>query len=78
MAKSTTPRPPSARKPRIAKAPVSTAKVVSITSSPLDPTMVAARAYELFLESGSVHGYDIEHWLQADRELRNGRLTSAA
>ena len=46
--------------------------------APLDPAMVAVRAYEIFLEKGSVHGYDIEHWLQAERELLNGRLTSAA
>jgi hypothetical protein len=46
--------------------------------APLDPAMVAVRAYEIFLENGSVHGYDLEHWLQAERELLNGRLTSAA
>ena len=78
MAKNTTPRPPSPRKARVAKAPASSAQVIPITSSPLDPAMVAVRAYELFLESGSVHGYDVEHWLQAERELSNGRLTSAA
>ena len=82
MAKSTPPRPTGARKPRAPKPPVSTAtstaRIVSITPAPLDPTMVAVRAYEIFLEKGSVHGYDIEHWLQAERELLNGRLTSAA
>ena len=78
MAKSTSPRPASPRKPRVAKAAVSTAKIVSIAPTPLDPAMVAQRAYEIFLESGSVHGYDIEHWLRAERELMAGRLTSAA
>ena len=85
MAKSTTTRPPSVRKPRAPKAAVSaaastvtTAKIVSIAPAPLDPAMVAVRAYELFLESGGVHGYDVEHWLMAERELMAGRLTSAA
>ena len=85
MAKSTTPRPSGARKPRAPKAAVSAAssattiaRIVSIAPAPLDPAMVAMRAYELFLESGSVHGYDVEHWLRAERELLAGRLTSAA
>lgn len=83
MAKSTSPRPPTTRKPRAPKAAVSTAKVVSMVpppleQPPLDPAMVAVRAYQLFLESGAVHGYDVEHWLQAERELLAGRLTSAA
>lgn len=29
----------------------------------------AARAYELWVESGSAHGHDKEHWKQAEREL---------
>ena len=45
---------------------------------PIDPAMVAVRAYEIFLESGAVHGHDVEHWLQAERELLAARLTSAA
>ena len=78
MAKSTSPRPPSPRKPRAPKAAVGIAKVVSMVPAPLDPAIVAMRAYQLFLESGSVHGYDVEHWLQAEREILAGRLTSAA
>ena len=49
-----------------------------LDAAPLDPAMVAVRAYELFLESGAVHGSDVEHWLRAERELLAGRLTSAA
>lgn len=30
---------------------------------------IEIRAYELFLESDSVHGQDLEHWLTAEREL---------
>jgi hypothetical protein len=30
---------------------------------------IARRAYELFLERGSQHGYDLDDWLRAEREL---------
>jgi hypothetical protein len=39
---------------------------------------IAVRAYELFVENGGVHGYDVEHWLQAERELTARLLISAA
>ena len=35
-----------------------------------EPTAVAARAYELWQQSGCAHGRDQEHWFQAERELR--------
>ncbi len=30
---------------------------------------IAARAYELWLQRGRVHGYDVDDWLQAEYEL---------
>jgi hypothetical protein len=48
------------------------------TTPVLEPTAIAVRAYELFLAHGGAHGHDVEHWLQAERELREGLLTSAA
>ena len=30
---------------------------------------IALRAYYAFLERGSVHGWDLDDWLQAEREL---------
>lgn len=39
---------------------------------------VACRAYDLYLARGCEHGHDVEDWLQADRELRNTRRSSAA
>ena len=30
---------------------------------------IAERAYQLFLQRGGVHGYSVEDWLQAEREL---------
>jgi hypothetical protein len=35
-------------------------------------TVIATRAYELFLQRGGVHGYDREDWLTAERELVAG------
>ncbi len=31
---------------------------------------IARRAYEIFSARGGTHGYHIEDWLQAERELR--------
>jgi hypothetical protein len=31
---------------------------------------IRARAYELFLSRGAVHGNDLGDWLNAERELR--------
>lgn len=30
---------------------------------------IARRSYEIFLEQGAIHGHDLEHWVQAEREL---------
>ena len=30
---------------------------------------VEKRAYELFMQRGGVHGYAIEDWLQAEKEI---------
>ncbi len=30
---------------------------------------IARRAYEIYTARGGTHGYDIEDWLQAEREL---------
>jgi len=32
-------------------------------------TEVAQRAYDIFMARGSVHGYDVDDWLQARAEL---------
>jgi hypothetical protein len=33
------------------------------------PSDVAARAYELWQQSGCLHGKDQEHWFRAEQEL---------
>jgi hypothetical protein len=42
-----------------------------VQASP-DPEAISARAYELFLRRGAVHGQDWEDWLEAERELTAG------
>ena len=31
---------------------------------------IARRAYEIWMDGGCPHGCDLDHWLQAERELR--------
>jgi hypothetical protein len=33
---------------------------------------IALRAYEIYLRDGAPHGRDLEHWLRAEAELRDG------
>ena len=39
---------------------------------------VARRAYEIYESRGGVHGSDLDHWLEAERELKSrvGRVTA--
>lgn len=39
---------------------------------------IALRAYELFVLDGCVHGYHVEHWLRAERELSEGVAVRSA
>jgi hypothetical protein len=38
---------------------------------------IAKRAYELYLQRGSVSGYELEDWLSAEAELTAAAVTSA-
>jgi hypothetical protein len=38
---------------------------------------VARRAFELYCERGYQNGYDVQDWLQAERELRRTASTAA-
>jgi len=40
---------------------------------PLSHEDIAQRAYELFLHEGCAHGHDLEHWLEAERQLVQAR-----
>lgn len=39
----------------------------------VDHAAIAVRAYERFLARGAVHGFDVEDWLAAERELQTAR-----
>ena len=39
---------------------------------------IARRAYDLFLARGCEHGYDVEDWLRAERELTDVLGATAA
>src|SRR5579864_922530 len=34
---------------------------------------IGRRAYEIFVERGSVHGHDLDDWLKAEHELKEKR-----
>jgi hypothetical protein len=61
---------------RTRKSPTTPATSTRSSLSPFGHAEIANRAYELFLAAGAPHGRDLEHWLQAERELRN-QLVSA-
>jgi hypothetical protein len=42
-------------------------------ASPFSSDEVAQRAYQIFEREGRMDGRDMEHWLQAERELRSER-----
>ena len=42
------------------------------TTADADRERIAMRAYELYLARGGTDGMDMEDWLVAERELRNG------
>ena len=46
------------------------------TASNIDRERLAARAYELYLARGGADGQDMEDWLAAERELRQGAVSS--
>jgi Protein of unknown function (DUF2934) len=37
---------------------------------------IARRAYELYLGRGCEHGYDVDDWMRAERELRANSATA--
>jgi hypothetical protein len=38
---------------------------------------IARRAYDFYLARGREHGHDVDDWLQAERDLRGTRSSSA-
>jgi hypothetical protein len=46
------------------------AKHMTDSSSTPTQEQIARRAYEIFMERGQPDGRDLEHWLEAERQLR--------
>jgi len=51
--------------------------------SPVRPATVAysdiaGRAYDFYLARGCEHGYDVEDWLRAERELKEAAMSTDA
>ena len=46
-----------------------TATAAAATTRPPAHETIAARAYELFEQDGWAHGHDLDHWLEAERQL---------
>jgi Protein of unknown function (DUF2934) len=54
--------------PMLVKAATAKASTNEVTRPPTRDD-VARRSFEIFLERGGVHGHDVEHWVQAERDL---------
>jgi hypothetical protein len=62
------------RKPAATAAAHAANKVpaAAMTPSPAGPNAIADLAYQLFLQRGAQHGYDLEDWVTAERLLTAG------
>jgi hypothetical protein len=45
--------------------------------TPFTPAAISQRAYSLFQAHGGEHGHDVDDWLLAEAELREGHNTDA-
>jgi len=70
MPKSTQTMQSTTTRTRTRKSPTTPTRSTASSLSSLSHSEIANRAYELFLAAGAPHGRDLEHWLQAERELR--------
>jgi hypothetical protein len=59
--------------PRAAKSSAKADVVTRVTAA-----AISRRAYSLFQAHGGGHGHDVEDWLLAEAELREGRNTDVA
>jgi hypothetical protein len=50
--------------------PAATSNVTSISTRSVDiQEVIRARAYELYVQRGRVHGHDFDDWLRAETEV---------
>lgn len=48
---------------------ITTTKRGDVKRIEIPESLIAARAYERFIERGREHGHDLEDWLEAEREI---------
>jgi hypothetical protein len=53
--------------------PLSTRPVVG-NHTEVSIEAVAARAYQLYVERGCIHGHDVEDWIEAEKQIRSEYL----
>jgi hypothetical protein len=53
----------------LAKATSTKSQAAKVTEPLVTREDIARRSYEIFLERGGEHGHDLEHWIQAERDL---------
>ena len=76
----TEPKAPKPRTKRVAKPKSpSSQTITSVFTHPISEEeiqdRIAKRAYQLFLNQGGHHGQDVQHWTQAEEEIRGERNT---
>jgi len=64
------------RKPADLTTAADRAPKVQIAAPAIPERDIARRAYDLFLARGCTPGHQLDDWLQAERELRQGSLVS--
>src|SRR3954469_7675195 len=57
---------------------LTTDKPMTDSSSTPTQEQIARRAYEIFIERGQPEGQDLEHWLEAEKQLRTAGQTKGA
>ena len=62
--------PPAAAKPAPATPPAAAAAAKPVA---VPHQQIAERAYQLWQARGGSHGHDLEHWLEAEGELRSAK-----
>jgi hypothetical protein len=76
MPKSTKTTQSTTTRPRTRTSLTTPATLTTSSLSSLTHADIAYRAYELYLASGAPHGRDLEHWLQAESELRHRSVSA--
>lgn len=68
---------PKTRKSRVrtlaTPAQVTPAQSMAVMHPEMEPEKIRTRAYALYAQRGGEHGHDMDDWLEAERQLLNGK-----